>query len=147
MAAGFTVRTERLDELRKRLSDITASELAQAPLEPTLAIDCSVGIADATWETRRALRWMEPFGAGHPPPLLQRNDVRVRSVRLVRGDNVQMCLSDGSAQTWDGIAFRQPALAETVKAGDRVDIAYNLEDQTWNGEQSLRVVIRDVHPR
>ena len=58
---------------------------------------------------------------------------------------MQIKLTDGSRQTWDGIAFRQPTLANTIKAGDHIDLVYNLEEQTWNGETNLSIVIKDVH--
>jgi single-stranded-DNA-specific exonuclease len=147
MAAGFSVRTERLPELQEALTGIVRRELGGGTLEQTLAVDCEISLTEATWNTRRDIQKMEPFGTGHPTPLLQSSDVLVRSVRLVKGDHVQIKLSDGGNRTWDGIAFRRPDLATSVKYGDHIDVVYNLDEQTWNGETSLSLVIKDIHHR
>jgi single-stranded-DNA-specific exonuclease len=144
MAAGFTVRTERLAELQEKLAAIAQRDLGERALEPTLAVDCQIALSNATWETRAKLSQLAPFGAGNPTPLLRSNNVRVRSVQLVRGDSVQLKLTNGSAETWHAIAFRQSHIAQMIHAGDRIDIVYNLEDRTWNGESTIQLVIKDV---
>ena len=69
MAAGFTVRTERLEQLRERLAAIAQRELAGAAQEASLAIDCDVPLAAATWALRKDVKKLEPFGVGNPVPL------------------------------------------------------------------------------
>jgi len=52
-AAGFTVRSDRLDELMERLFAIAARELAGQELVPTLQIDADVALADLDWRWPR----------------------------------------------------------------------------------------------
>lgn len=144
-AAGFAVRTELLGELEERLSAVAERELAGVSLEPVIAIDSAMPLAQATWETQRWLQRMEPFGVGNPRPVLQSDGVRVRSARLLKGVHLQLEVTDGHTAR-SAIAFRQAALLPLAPAGATIDIAYHLNANTWNGEQRLQLVIKDLRP-
>jgi single-stranded-DNA-specific exonuclease len=47
-------------------------------------------------------------------------------------------------QTWDAIAFRQGDWAGHLP--QRVDLAYTLELNTYNGEQRLQLNVKDIRP-
>lgn len=142
-AAGFTVLTARLPELQARLAALASAALAGKPLQPVVTVDSVIPISQATWQTLEWIKRMEPFGAGNPTPVFQSNGVRLRAPRPAGNGHLRFMISDGRS-SWNAIAFRQAALAALLRDGDRVDIAYCLDENTWNGEKELQLVIRDV---
>jgi single-stranded-DNA-specific exonuclease len=143
MAAGFTVRTQLLSRLKERLVELAGAGLTETELPPPLLVDSVIPLNDAGWDLLKWLKRMAPFGMGNPAPLLRSDAVSIRDIRLLRNGHVRLNLRC-EAITWPAIAFRQAALAESLKAGDVVDIAYNLEDRFWNGEELLQLEIKDI---
>lgn len=144
-AAGFTVRTADLPELKTRLTDLAAEMLKDADLRPTLEIDAEVPLREMNGQVWKALQLLRPFGEGNPEPLFVSRRVRVRHQRAVGGNgaHLKLLLSDGNT-VWDGIAFRQGDWADHLP--DYVDIAYHLQVNEWGGERRLQLNIQDIRP-
>jgi single-stranded-DNA-specific exonuclease len=143
VAAGFAVPTRHLEELKQRLLDIAARELAGRELVPTLQIDAEVPLREvgALWKDLQALR---PFGEGNPEPLFLSRGARVeRHWPVGDGVHLKLVLTDGRIR-WDGIAFRQGEWAGQLP--ERVDVVYHLRESAWNGEARLELDIRDLRP-
>jgi len=144
-AAGFTVRTEDLSELKARLLALAERALEGKDLTPTLEVDAEVPLREMTGQTWEALQALRPFGEANPEPLFVSRNVQVRHQRAVGTDgaHLKLLLSDSGA-VWDGIAFRQGDWADHLP--DRVDIAYHLQVNEWGGERRLQLNIRDIQP-
>lgn len=143
-AAGFSVRTERLEELKRRLLEIAARELAGQELVPTLQIDAEVPLREVNGMLWKDLQALRPFGEGNPEPLFLSRNVRVeRHWPVGDGSHLKLSLTDGRIR-WDGIAFRQGEWAG--KLPERVDVVYHLREREWNGEARLELDIRDLQP-
>lgn len=142
-AAGFSVKNAKLDELAVRLREIANDKLAGAELEPLLRIDAEVELGEMTWDLAKALSRLEPCGQKNPQPIFLSRNVHVRHWRAVgkEGRHLKLGLTDGRA-TWDAIAFRQGAWAGELP--DRVDLAYHLEVNEWNGQRRLQLNVQDI---
>ena len=142
-AAGFTVQSENLDRLMQRLSQVAKRELEGKELIPALEIDADVPLAEMNWATLEWLQKLEPCGEENPMPLFLSRGVPVRDVRLVgsEGRHLKLMLGEGSGIR-DAIAFRQGE--RMAKLGDRVDVAYHLEVNEWNGERRLQLNVQDI---
>jgi single-stranded-DNA-specific exonuclease len=142
-AAGFTARSEHVDELAEMLQRIAREKLAGMDLQPALHVDAVVALADLDAALEQDLRQFEPCGYGNPTPLLASREVRVVSSRTVGADgrHLKLTLGDGRA-TMDAIAFNQGHWRERLPA--HVDVAYHLEVNEWNGEKRLQMNVRDI---
>jgi single-stranded-DNA-specific exonuclease len=143
-AAGFTIATDRLDALRHRLQAIAAEQLAGVELRPTLEIDAQIPLEEVDWATYGLLSEMEPCGAENPQPVLLSPGVEVRDMRAVGSEqqHLKMTLRDGRGVAWDAIAFRQGNLLGQIPG--RVNIAYTLERNDWDGNRRLQLNIQDL---
>lgn len=143
MAAGFTVRNENLPTLQARLREIAARTLSPAELVPTLNVDAEVPLSEMTWAFYKALEQLAPFGYGNREAIFASRNVLVRDARVVGNEHLRLLLSDGQI-VWDAIAFRQASwLSQLPKS---IDIAYQLDARTWNGETRLQLNIKDIQP-
>ncbi len=143
MAAGFTVRNDKLAELESRLKAIASRVLVDAQLAPTLTIDAEAPLADMTWPLQKTLEQLAPFGYGNREPIFCSRGITVRDSRVVGNEHLKLVLSDGQT-IWDAIAFRQGSWLGDLPR--RIDIAYQLESRTFNGDAHLQLNVKDLQP-
>lgn len=143
MAAGFTVRNENLPALQTRLKQIAESELAQIELMPTLNVDAEASLSEMNLKLAESLAQLAPFGYGNREPIFVSRNLGVREARVVGTDHLKLTLSDGQI-VMDAIAFRQGSWLDQLPP--RVDVAYQLEAQVWNGKPRLQLNIKDIKP-
>jgi single-stranded-DNA-specific exonuclease len=72
--------------------------------------------------------------------------VRVRSARTVGGDkHLRLVLDDGSnGVVYDAVAFHQGEWAQHLGEGSRVDVAFQLEVNEWQGVRRLQLNVQDL---
>jgi single-stranded-DNA-specific exonuclease len=143
-AAGFTIATDKLERLRRRLQAIAAEQLAGVELRPTLKIDAVLPLEEVNWATHALLGEIEPCGMDNPQPVLLSPGVEVREKRPIGSErkHLKLTLRDGRGATWDAIYFRHGELWGQIP--DRVDVAYTLEIHEWNHEKQLQLNVQDL---
>ncbi|MBN1120253.1 MAG: single-stranded-DNA-specific exonuclease RecJ [Anaerolineae bacterium] len=144
-AAGFTVQNSNIEELSERLWNIAAEELGDQELIPTLDIDAELTLKQASRELVEALDLLEPTGEANPLPIFLTCglDVAERNVIGAEGRHLKLRLSDGDS-TIEAIAYRWGDAIGDLP--DRLDVAYHLEINEWNGQQRLQLNIQDMKP-
>ena len=145
MAAGITVRTDRVDELRQKLGEYyLAHPPAGAPaLEPEIRVDDSSLLEMQCIEDLDSL---EPCGNGNPKPLLYLDDARlVQLTPIGAGKHLRLNLS-AFGQNYDCVFFAQTAEALGVRVGDRVDAVFTPQINDFRSRRSVQLVITDLRP-
>lgn len=142
-AAGFTVRNENLDALRERLTEVAAQRLEGLDLMPTVEIDAELDLADVDWAFQGLLEQLEPTGVENATPLFVSRNVQVYNHRAVGDDgrHLQLQVGDGR-RGLKCIAFRQGDWASMLPR--RVDLAYTVSVNEWNGRRDLQLVVKDI---
>lgn len=147
-AAGFTVRTAQLAELRAALCAIAERELSQYPaLRPTLYIDADIPLAEANWGLASQFARLEPTGQENPQPILLSRGLRIREVRPIgsKKQHLRLIIDTGPQSTVvDAVAFQQGHWATELREGSRIDLAYQLEVNEWQGRQRLQLNVQDL---
>lgn len=147
MAAGFTVRRERVEALADRLRAVAARELDEDSRIPRLELELEVPLSAATPELHRWLSHLAPFGEANPEPLLLTRRVRVESARAVgpEGKHLRAVLvSEGGARL-PAIGFGLgPRIGEAI--GGARDVAFELAADRWRGTARYQARVRDFRP-
>ncbi len=171
-AAGFTVETEKLGLLSHRLQVLAEEQLRakKEDLRPKLEIDGEVSLGDVDFALAGMLKAFQPTGYQNPPPKLLSRNVSIKDERQVGADgaHLKLAVSDPTAggprsnMTFDAIAFRQghwygnlPRSVDLVAIAFRqghwygklpraVDLVYSLEENVWNGNRRLQLVVEDL---
>ena len=145
-AAGLAIRREHIPEFRRRLNEHAASCLTEADLEPVLSIDCDVQPRSLAFQLLQDLSALEPFGAGNPRPVFATRDFRILSEpQIIKEQHLKLRVAGQDnrpieAIWWHGLE----ELGETPKANQRIDLAYELEANRWNGDIKLQLNVRDM---
>ncbi len=146
MAAGFSVATENLAKLQKLLEDSAAQLLTTEMLERKLKVDCELPISTINPELYNDLQALSPFGMGNPEPTFVSHDVEVKDFKLLGKDksHLKLVLEQSDSQTIDAIGFGLSEHAIKLKTGDKISIAYTIDNNTWNGNTKLQLKIKDI---
>jgi single-stranded-DNA-specific exonuclease len=143
-AAGLTVRADRIDAFRERFNEVVKSKLSEEDLAPLVTADAEVPIEGLTPKLLRIIKQMEPFGPGNMRPVLLTKGLRHRyPPKLVGQKHLKMSLTDGKA-VMDAIAFGMGERLPEVSAAKKLDVAFGLEDNEWNGKVSWQMNVKGV---
>jgi single-stranded-DNA-specific exonuclease len=134
-AGGFTVRAEQLNAVHERLNERARLWLEQQGGLRLVEPEALVRLEDLTPGFWRQLQRLEPFGSGHPTPLLWSSRCRISQQRLLRGGHLQLSLRQGEAMA-RAIAWRWSG-GENLPA--EVDVAFHLRLNRWNGQERLQL--------
>jgi len=144
-AAGFAVKNANLETLRSRLEAIAERELAGRNLVPSLSVDALVTLADLDQALVAQLGGLEPCGYANPQPVFASTGLEVLSARLVGSDgkHLKLAVRDPRTRTaMDAIAFRMGEWYGHLPS--RVDLAYAVEINEFNGRKSLQLNVKDL---
>ena len=144
-AAGFTIATTRLAELRRRLTEIAARALDPAAFIPRIRVDAHVRLERLTGDVIRAMRDLAPHGPINPAPTLLCRGVEVKDFKAMgaEGQHVRLKLKAGGV-TWSAVAFNTD-LGETPPAA-LIDLVFTLSVNRWNGSEGLQMRVLDMAP-
>ncbi len=81
MAAGFSLLSEKVEELRSFLNKTTA--LTEEMLIPKVSIDIHLPLGYVTQELVEELKQLEPFGKGNEKPLFAEKDLKIKSAFIL----------------------------------------------------------------
>ncbi len=144
-AAGFTVKIDKLPQLRRCLNEIAAEQIKPEDLVKTLAIDAIAPLRELDYALLAKLKTLEPTGAANPTPVLAIPNLLVKGQYLVgaEGKHLKLRLTDGYV-TFDAIAFGQGVRSEPLPM--RIDVAAYLNENVWRDRRSLQLMIQDIQP-
>ena len=148
MAAGVTLRKEKLAEFRAFMESVLARDVAQSRHLNELLIDGAVSARAVTPEFAGTLNRAGPFGAGNPEPV-----IALPSHQLVFADEVgqahlRVRFKSGDGAIVNGIAFRAVGqkLGETLvqNRGQRLHVAGSLAVDRFQGSERVQLRVADV---
>ncbi len=147
MAAGVTVRADRLDAFRRFAEERAAEGLAAGGTRD-LEVDSPITAAAASVETIRRLELAGPYGQGSPDPTVALPAHRLAFAEATEQGHVRCQLAAPDGSRLKGIAFRAmegdlgPALI--AARGETVHAAGSLKIDTWGGRETPCLHVRDI---
>src|SRR5688572_4976766 len=143
-AAGVTIQASKVDEFARRFNDVARARLRPVDLFPELRIDAEISIDEVTDELETLLRHFEPFGVGNPSPVFLSRNVRLASpARVVGTDGLKLRIA-GAVRDRDALGWGMGDLAAELGPESRLDIAYRIERDTYQGETKLQLRLADL---
>ena len=145
MAAGVTVRPERVDELRARLNTLAREALHPEQLTPSLRLDGEARLSDLTPATVAECDRVEPCGIGNPPVQWVARAVtrRTPARRMGReGQHVRFSVEQDGARrevVWWGAG-------ESVLPDGTFDLAFAPRINRYQGRVSVDLRLLDWKP-
>ena len=143
-AAGVTIARERVPEFAERFNAVARARLSPDDLVPDLRVDVELALENVTEQLETLLRHFEPFGVGNPSPVLAvRGATLADAPRVVGSDGLRLRLAADGA-TRDALGGGMGGRAGELSRGDRVDVAFRLERDSYRGEERLQARLLDL---
>jgi single-stranded-DNA-specific exonuclease len=146
-ACGFTLRDKKdYRKFKKAIEAIAEKQLAGVELLPTLEIDAEVRLEKINWELFELLEKFSPFGKGNERPRYLARGLQVESFEGVgnNGNHLRIHLSQGNGLRKKFIGFCFGDWCQKLKAGDKVDVVFEVDVNEWNGNRELQMKIVDL---
>jgi single-stranded-DNA-specific exonuclease len=143
-AAGLTIETSRIRELRAQVNDYADRCLGPDDLRPRLWIDGAITFRGISAQVASEIVALAPFGTGNPCPLFRANRVEIiDGPRLVKERHLKFAFRQ-EGRVFRGIAWRASE-RESFAAEHRsaIDLAFSLEQDSWNGERYMQLSVAD----
>ncbi len=148
MAAGVTLKKDRLGAFRAFLEEALAESVEVARRDSALLIDGAVSAGGANRELVEMLARAGPFGAGNPEPMLALPAHTLAYADPVGENHIRVRLRSGDGKFINAIAFRamgQPLGKALIENRGRVlHAAGHLALDRWQGEARVQLRMTDI---
>ena len=147
-AAGLSLKEENLSAFTERLQKLAAEEIIPEQMIPQIDIDAVLDLHNITPQFMNELKRMSPFGPENQKPVFCSLGVKDYGTSKLVGkdqDHIKLELIDDRSNTpIHGIAFGMHQHISHIKAMRPFDICYTIEENTYNGNTSLQLMIKDI---
>jgi single-stranded-DNA-specific exonuclease len=137
MAAGFTIKTARLDEF---IFSVSSPDIPPELLVKKQRIDCEIPLTAIDYKLMAKLEDFEPFGLGNPTPVFLSKNVPISTIRHIGQHQNHLKFKAGP---FDAIWFNAspPSLESKDKLGVNCDLIYSVDKNTFNSRTDLQLKI------
>jgi single-stranded-DNA-specific exonuclease len=144
-AAGFTMPSGNVDQLKERLLRLANQELQNLDLRPIILIDAEVPVSNLVGEVYQWIKRLEPFGKDNPRPIFLSRRVKVEEVRRMGhlGQHLRLKLNE-SGKRFNAIALQIGDI--WVNGTTSLDIVYTLTTDRWGNTEAILLRVLDFRP-
>ncbi|GAC03214.1 single-stranded-DNA-specific exonuclease RecJ [Paraglaciecola chathamensis] len=145
MAAGLSIEMAKLEEFKKRFTQLAQEHLAGKPLAGELISDGELPAQALTLEFSQLLKDAGPWGQGFPEPLFD-GQFELVEQRIVGHKHLKMMLRMPTGKLVDAIAFNVDTQAWPNEQCKHVELAYKLDINEFRGRTSLQFLVEGLNP-
>lgn len=157
-AAGMTLSLENVDAFRKKFDEIVSATIPESLLTPQILIDDEISFRDI-YENHpggvpkfyRVLNQMAPFGPDNMRPVFVSRQIKILpNSRVLKDEHLKLVLvqEDYPELIVDAVGFGMADKWKDINPEknphQKIDLVYTLEENTWNGNTNLQLMIRDL---
>ncbi|SNT05035.1 single-stranded-DNA-specific exonuclease [Tardiphaga sp. OK246] len=148
MAAGVTLRKERLGEFRAYIESALAADVGKSRNEKELFIDGAITARGVTTDLVNTLNRAGPFGQANPEPVIALPAHQLVYVDEVGQAHLRLRFKASDGAMVNGIAFRSVGqkLGNALQElrGQPVHVAGSLTVDRWQGAERVQMRVIDV---
>ena len=148
MAAGLTIRQDRVGDLRRFMEERLGGAVAKAEAADCIRVDAAMTARAATGRFVDDLERAGPFGAGHAKPVFALPHHTVRYANAIKGQHVGFRLASRDGAEVDGIAFRiaDTPLGEALLSGvgRPLHVVGTLQNDFYKGSSRVKLHLIDA---
>ncbi len=140
-AAGVTLESKNYEEFCDRFEELASKKLDTKDMTPKIEVDTRLGLESISPQLLKDIEMLLPFGHKNPQPIFWAGPVKVAFSTVVGNDHLKLKIKEKGI-SFDCIAFGKAALHPL--GGKLLDILFHVEINTWQGTESIQLVIVDL---
>lgn len=145
-AAGLTLDRINLPAFQQRFEEVVAATITEEMLTPMVEIDLPIHFDTITPKFISILKQMAPFGPDNQRPVFEAKNVFVlNSLSTFKDRHLRfLAAQKGNDTYFNTVGFDQMEHYERLLAGDYFNMAFTIEESTYNGNTSVQLRIKDI---
>ena len=147
-AAGLTLKEERLEDFINAIETFANENMIEEQMTQTLDIDINLKFNEISPRLVSDLKKMNPFGPENQKPVFCSFNVKDFGKSKLVGKELEHVklemIDDSSNQIMQGIAFGMSRFNDHIKSAEPFDICYTVEENTYNGNTTTQLMIKDI---
>jgi single-stranded-DNA-specific exonuclease len=148
-ASGLTLKTENVDEFKRRFEEYVDENILPEQTSATLEIDAMLDFQDINRKFFYDLKRFQPYGPNNTKPRFCTRNVYDYGTSKVVGRNqehIKLELVDNKSDiVMNGIAFGQSSQARYIKTKRSFNIVYSIEENAHK-RGDIQLQIEDIEP-
>ncbi|WP_233861480.1 single-stranded-DNA-specific exonuclease RecJ [Tenacibaculum piscium] len=145
-AAGLTLVPEQYENFKNKFEEIVAKTIDKNLLTPEINIDAELDLSEISPKFFRIIQQMAPFGPLNMRPTFSTTSVRDNGFgKQVGADKTHLKLNiiyGADKKTYNAIGFNLGKKLPLIQ--NDFDIAYALDENTWNGNTNIQLLLKDI---
>ena len=145
-AAGLSLSKDKLADFQKLFEEVVSRTITEEMLIPLVEIDVALPFDAITPKFRAVLKQMAPFGPENHKPVFESGKVFVaNSLSSFKDKHIRFLAGQqGSGSLVNVVGFDLMAYYQQLASGDTFRIAYTIEENTYNGNTTLQLRLKDI---
>ncbi len=140
-AAGISLEAKKVGAFCERFEELAMKRIDPEDMTPKIEVDAKIGLESINPRTLKDIEMLLPFGNKNPEPIFWAGPLKVISSRVVGKDHLKLKVKE-KGLTFDCIGFGKGAFHPLE--GKSVDILFHIGTNTWQGIESIQLVIVDL---
>ncbi len=141
LAAGISLDPEKIEDFRRSINEYA---LTQEFATPELSLDLRLNPAGLSVDMVHAIKQLEPFGFGNPAPIFGIFGAKLEKITAIGGGKHLKLLFSRGQNFFQALYFGMTPERFCFETGDMLDLAAVLETDSYRGEETLTIQIKDI---
>ena len=143
MAVGVTVNRDKFELFKNKFEEYAKSHDIDKII-PVINIDSELSLKDIDIDSVKSLQKLEPYGEANKMPVFMIRNLKINSIRaLSEGKHLKLTLKDDGYMI-NAIGFNMGNLSNEYLIDDKVDVIGNLDINSFNGNESIQLILKDI---
>ncbi|MGE0561873.1 MAG: single-stranded-DNA-specific exonuclease RecJ [Flavobacteriales bacterium] len=146
-AAGLTLKSENLTAFSTKFNEVVTAQIEDYMLIPQITIDADLNLSEINQKFVRVLNQFGPFGPDNMRPVFVSHQVFCdENVYTVGEKHLKMNVFQENKPNHKiaCIGFNLGDYKNEIAPGVPFSIVYNIEENTWNGNTTIQLNIKDI---
>lgn len=152
-AAGMTMPIENVDAFRDKFEEVVSKSITDEQLTPEIKIDEEILLEKLKAEPGqlfpkfyRIIKQFAPFGPMNMHPIFVAKQVKAKYAKIVGETHLKLSVYDPNNPNFllDCIGFGLGEYFDHIKDNQSFDVAFVIEENTWNNNTKLQLNLRDI---
>ncbi len=146
LAGGFSFSEEKIsfEKVKKLLNQTVDEMLNGQKLSPSLDIDLEISVDDIDISLVEEINKLEPFGMSNPSPTFAIKNMTLKQKKLMGATKEHLKLIIDTPKGAKDCVWWSRGDVPLI-AGDKLDIAFAPQLNTFNGATDIQLIVKDIH--
>ena len=147
-AAGLGINEAQTEQFEMKINKYAADTMSEADMIPKLYIDCPVSERDISLASAKMLEALEPFGLGNEKPVFSLDNAEITGISAIGTDGKHLRMRIVKSGVYvNCIGFSMGNYISELHPYDRIDLAFNMDINRFQGRESVQLLLKDIKRR